>query len=213
MRFYSTILIAVFVLISTKPVSKDDLFIEEDYYCIPSESINAPYPDSSLYYSHPFDIDGFQYALGLRESGNNYDTVNTIGYLGRYQFGYMALEDVGISRNQRGEFLSCPDIQDKAFMSLIKINKYRLRNYIKYFNGKKWKYTDSNGNTRHLVLTESGMVAAAHLIGANDLKKYLNGKPGRTEDKYGTRIEEYLVKFSFYDLSSIPAAQYATVKD
>ena len=37
----------------------------------------------------------FKYAIGYKESTNNYKAVNRFGYLGRYQFGKIALQDIG----------------------------------------------------------------------------------------------------------------------
>ena len=42
-------------------------------------------------------------ALGMRESSNNYQAVNEFGYLGRYQMGALALEDIGF-KNGAGEW-------------------------------------------------------------------------------------------------------------
>jgi hypothetical protein len=39
---------------------------------------------------------GFKEALGYRESENKYKTVNSLGYLGKYQFGNATLKSVGI---------------------------------------------------------------------------------------------------------------------
>ena len=53
-------------------------------------------------------------------------------------------------------------------------------------------------------MTESGILAAAHLAGPGSVKKYLRsyGAIGFT-DAYGTNIREYMKKFSGYDTSFI----------
>ena len=43
----------------------------------------------------PKSYDAFLDALGERESSGNYGAVNTLGFLGKYQFGEAALTDVG----------------------------------------------------------------------------------------------------------------------
>src|SRR3990167_3933275 len=43
------------------------------------------------------DLYDFFNALGERESNNDYKIVNTLGYLGRWQFGKPRLYDLGIS--------------------------------------------------------------------------------------------------------------------
>jgi poly-D-alanine transfer protein DltD len=133
----------------------------------------------------------FANAIGFRESSNNYLSINQYGYLGKYQFGKAALKDVKI--NNRKEFLNNPNIQDKAFLSLCKINKYRLRKHIVKYVG-----TTING----IKITESGIIASAHLVGAGSVKKYLrsNGKKIK-KDTNNTSLEEYLELFKHYDLN------------
>lgn len=141
------------------------------------------------------DITQFMSAIGFRESSNNYDTINELGYIGRYQFGTLALTDIGISPSEYENFRYCPEMQDQAFIALCAINKYRLRKYIAYYKNRV-----CNG----IKITESGLLAAAHLLGSNNVKKYLKNDPtANTTDYYGTSLEEYLQLFSDYDLSAI----------
>lgn len=137
---------------------------------------------------------GFKEALGFKESQGRYDTVNRYGYLGKYQFGKNTLKLLGI--NDTEEFLSNAEMQEKAFKLNVARNKWILRRDIKRFVGKK-----INGTT----VTESGMVAAAHLAGAGNVKKYLRSY-GRTDfsDKFGSTVAVYLRKFGGFDISSIP---------
>ncbi len=57
-----------------------------------------------------------------------------------------------------------------------------------------------------IKITESGILAAAHLSGAGAVQQFLwsYGKNSKV-DAYGTRVEHYLKKFSGYDLSNIKA--------
>ena len=67
-------------------------------------------------------------------------------------------------------------------------------------------------NVGGIKITESGILAAAHLAGAGNVKKYL--KSGGTivfSDAFGTSIKNYLKKFSGYDTSSVIANKKATV--
>ncbi|HBY67574.1 MAG TPA: peptidoglycan-binding protein LysM, partial [Flavobacteriaceae bacterium] len=74
-------------------------------------------------------------------------------------------------------------------------NKWILRRDIKRFKGK---YV--NG----VKVTESGILAAAHLAGAGNVKKYLrSGGTIGFNDAFGTSISYYLKKFSGYDTSFI----------
>ena len=57
-----------------------------------------------------------------------------------------------------------------------------------------------------VTITESGILAAAHLSGPGGVKKFLrtNGK-GRSRDAYGSSVKGYLKRFGGYDLSPVLA--------
>ncbi len=139
--------------------------------------------------------------LGFQESSNNYKAVNRLGYLGKYQFGSSTLRWVGVKN--KTEFLNNPLLQERALKALISKNKYLLRNYIKVYNGK------FIGGVR---ISESSLIAAAHLGGAGNVKKFLDSN-GRIifKDANNTAITKYMKKFSNYDLSRIPADRKAKV--
>lgn len=144
---------------------------------------------------------GFKEALAFKESQGKYTTVSVLGYLGKYQFGRTTLQRFNIYNTQA--FLQNPELQERAFIALCKVNKWILRKDIKRFVGKK-----ING----VVVTESGILAAAHLAGAGNVKKFLRsyGKT-RFNDAFGTSIQCYLKKFAGYDVSVIDADRKATV--
>jgi hypothetical protein len=144
---------------------------------------------------------GFKEALAFKESQGNYFRINTLGYLGKYQFGISTLQLMGVYNAT--QFLNDPLMQEKAFHANIARNKWILRKDIEKYVGKK---------IHGVEVTESGIIAAAHLAGAGNVKKYLRsfGKID-VEDAYGTSISEYLKKFSGYDLSKIYALRNAKV--
>lgn len=146
----------------------------------------------------PFDrnkFEDFKEALAFKESQGNYKVVNKLGYLGKYQFGSSTLERFDIFDTTA--FLSNPTLQEKAFVALCKVNKWILRRDIKRSVGKKIK---------GIVITESGILAAAHLAGAGNVKKFLRSNGSQTfSDAFGTSVEIYLEMFAAYDTSSIPA--------
>ena len=78
---------------------------------------------------------GFKEALGFKESGGKYACVNTLGQLGKYQFGANTLKLIGIYNTQ--EFINSPELQEKAFLANAKRNKWILRRDIKNFVGKR----------------------------------------------------------------------------
>ncbi len=138
---------------------------------------------------------GFKEALGFKESQNNYFIVNKFGYLGKYQFGKSTLKMIGI--NDANMFLKKPELQEKAFIANTKRNKWILRREIKRFVGSYIK---------GVKITESGILAAAHLGGPGNVKKYLRsfGKDC-FKDGLGTSVADYMKYFSGFDTSSIEA--------
>lgn len=145
---------------------------------------------------------GFKQAVAFRESRGILNLVNPYGYMGKYQFGRSTLRTVGIY--DFNEFLRNQDWQEKAFKALVARNKWELRKEIEKYCGRV-----ING----VEITESGLLAAAHLGGAGSVKKYLrsNGRSG-FKDGFGTSLRSYIKKFGGYDVSHIPANKNAKVK-
>lgn len=142
---------------------------------------------------------GFKEALAFKESGGDYNSVNTYGYLGKYQFGSETLKLIGI--NNPAKFLKNPKLQEKAFIANSARNKWILRRDIKNFVGKR-----ING----IIITESGMLAAAHLAGPGSVKKYLRSYGlDNFADGYGTTVHYYMKRFSGYDTSFVKANKKA----
>lgn len=136
---------------------------------------------------------GFREALAFKESQGNYFTTNTFGYLGKYQFGIGTLQLMGVYNATR--FLNDPVLQEEVFHTNVSRNKWILRKDIARFQGK-W--------VGGIQVTESGILAAAHLAGAGNVKKYLRSYGTLDfEDSYGTSIANYMRKFSGYDVSHV----------
>ena len=135
----------------------------------------------------------FKEAIAFKESQGKYGAVNTLGYLGKYQFGITTLELLGITSPEL--FLKNSALQEKAFLVNAKRNKWILRRDIKRFVGKK---------IDNIRITESGILAAAHLAGPGNVKRYLRSYGAKgSKDAYGTDIPSYMRKFSGYDTSFI----------
>ena len=142
---------------------------------------------------------GFKEALAFKESGGDYFTVNDFGYLGKYQFGKETLKLIGIKDPTK--FLENPKLQEKAFVANAARNKWVLRRDIKNFVGKR-----ING----IIITESGILAAAHLAGPGSVKKYLRSYGlDNFADGFGTTVHYYMKRFSGYDTSLIKADRRA----
>lgn len=127
--------------------------------------------------------------IGMRESSGRYGIVNTYGYLGKYQFSPVTLKNLGF-RVSRNRFLSSPELQEQAMKKLLSSNKQSLNRYIRKYDG-----TYLHG----YLITESGVLAAAHLVGVGNMVKFF--KYGEDfSDGFGTKLTDYLQEFSDYQL-------------
>ena len=156
----------------------------------------------------------FMDALGHRESSNNYQKVSKFGYLGRYQFGEVALEELGYYKktkrrwgpknhwegiwsgkhgiHSKKDFLNNKIIQDIAAKALfIKNWKYIKNLGLHQFIGQK---------VQGVRITKSGLIAGVHLMGVGGLSKFLLNKTP-VQDGMGTHISEYINNFKEYKLA------------
>ena len=131
----------------------------------------------------------FLEAIGHRESRNRYHIVNKYGYMGKYQFGKSTLKGLGFKVTQ-DEFLNSPYIQEKAMQELLIHNRKKLDKWICKYEGK---------NLHGILITESGVLAAAHLAGAGNVRKFFR-KGYEFKDGFGTKMTTYMVQFSGYNL-------------
>ena len=134
--------------------------------------------------------DMFLEAIGMRESSNRYDVVNGWGYMGKYQFGKRTLKNLGYDISKK-EFLNSPHIQEMAMLDLLSHNKKILQSYIDDYSGIVVDGTE---------ITESGILAAAHLAGPGNVKRYFK-KGKQFKDGNGTKLTSYLTQFSGYKLN------------
>ncbi len=130
-------------------------------------------------------------AIGFRESTNNYKAVNQFGYLGKYQFGRKTLNAIGFEDVSNREFLTNPSIQEEAMLILLQKNRRTLRREIKKYVGK---------TINDVYITESGLLAAAHLAGAGNVRRFFR-KGYEFRDGNGTKMTSYMIKFANYTLN------------
>lgn len=198
--FYTGIAVIVgFFSTAFKPISSENhpwFYLDENsehVYQFPSEK-----PDDYLNTKLPFTAKyfiGFKEAIGFKESQGKYKLVNSLGYIGKYQFGKSTLKALGISDSLT--FINSPSLQEQAFVALVAYNKWELRNEIKEYRGK------IIGGIR---VTESGILAAAHLGGAGSIRKYLKSNGTRKiKDAYGSSVRSYLRDFAGYETQNIKA--------
>ena len=179
------------------------------------------------------DYDGFIQDLALSESSGSYKKVNPLNYLGRYQFGEAALIDIGMyekkgecNNDWSGVFLlpakNGKTIRAKgknAFLNNPAAQEIALECYMK----KQWnkinndyKITKFIGNKKiekycGCPVTESGLIAAAHLRGAKRLSDFFEelNTTGKIKDmsiycdKNGKSVIDYMKRFAGYNLKEI----------
>lgn len=144
---------------------------------------------------------GFKEAMGFKESRGNYEVINQFGYMGKYQFGKSTLEMIGVYNTTK--FLNSPALQEAAFYANLSRNKWILRREIEKYVG----HTISG-----IQITESGILAAAHLAGAGGVQSYLrSGGALYFSDAFGTTVRYYMNKFKGYDTSIVVADRNAKV--
>lgn len=204
-RIFFTILLTLGVFISSFTKDKKNVISTinppKEVAFVPTEKEISPIKKSVI----PFvgkSFNGFKEALAFRESGGRYDIVSAFGYLGKYQFGESTLKRFNI--HDMEHFLENPELQEDTFMALCSLNKWILRKEIEKKVGKK-----ING----IEITESGILAAAHLAGSGNIKEYLrtNGKY-RFTDAFGSSMQHYLKTFGGYDTSIIEATKNPKVQ-
>lgn len=203
--YYTSILfISAFISLGfNKKVTGENLDEYRDevkmLHIYPSEK-STDYPTASLLLTGK-SFTGFKEALAYRESRGQYKLVNSFGYMGKYQFGTSALRAIGISNTRA--FLNSREMQEEAFKALLAKNKFLLRDEIERFEGEV---------IAGIEVTESGILAAAHLLGAGSVKKFFrNNGEVYIRDGYGTSLRSYLKDFAHFDTSSITADDNARV--
>ena len=173
------------VIIKSYSVSKLEVDFESEIVTVTPEIIT---PTVSI---EPIkDYNKFLFDIGMRESTNNYKAVNQFGYLGKYQFGRATLNSLGYKEISNKEFLSSPSLQEKAMNDLLLHNKKILRRFIEKYDGQV---------INKVLVTESGILAAAHLAGPGNVKKWFR-KGVEFKDGNGTKMTSYLKQFASYRL-------------
>jgi hypothetical protein len=137
------------------------------------------------------DNPSFKETLGASESGNDPTRVNTLGYMGTWQFGKARLKDYMEDTGEEFDnetFLADPKLQSRVFgWHVNNIHNYITKNNLGSYIGK-----EING----VPVTLNGLTAVAHLGGNFGMKKFLeSGGEYNPADAYGTSLTDYLNKF------------------
>ncbi len=136
----------------------------------------------------------FKNLIARYESRDNWKEYNRFGFIGKYQFGRSALAATGYSHVTLEGFKVEPGIfsesdQEKAMDLLLKINESAMNDHIRQYVG--FTIRDS------ILITRTGILAAAHLSGTANVKEFLETDGVRNpKDRMGTRLSDYLYYFS-----------------
>jgi len=169
----------------------------------------------------------FLHAIAGKESSHDPEKINELGYMGKYQFGEIALKDIlkqkpGESDDEYQERIKSfwpknfGKVKTKSDFNFFKSRftnrgisfwpehkqdqamKQLLKNNKEYLGDYIDKWV---GKTKKgIKITKSGLLAGAHLLGPSNVKKFLD-EGLITKDANGTPITEYIKKFGGYSVN------------
>lgn len=168
-----------------KPVEKRSEFVTNPNY-------NKPTSNKIIDEINNLNIDdndkSYLVKLAKRESNYNPTVINRFGYQGLYQFGDLALKDIGFTRTDLNDTTK----QHQAALALANKNEHRLKEILEKYENQTFK---------GVKITRNGIRAAAHLLGASTVKDWFNGTTNNKISKRGfvdgngVHITEYLKMF------------------
>jgi integrating conjugative element protein (TIGR03758 family) len=160
-------------------------------------------------------------ALRQFESGNRPGIVNRFGYAGLYQMGESALASAGYYVSD-----ATPNVNDWSGTWTGKNGVASLRDFLSDpakqtqavddYNRAQWNAITILGLNRYLgqtiggvAITESGLLAGAHLVGVGALQRFLASN-GRTvpQDGNHTLITTYISAFGGFSVGPIAATGF-----
>lgn len=152
------------------------------------------------------DYSDFLDLLGYYESSNRYN-IEKGSYLGRYMMGPLALQEAGFMDAQGNWTATAQSygIYDKDdFLASINAQEVAIRACHK----KVWTYLRTFADAhegevyQNVPITESGLLAGSHLVGAAALKSAIMNDEVVT-DGNGKPAHEYMNTMAYYDISEI----------
>lgn len=189
----------------------------------------------------------FLATLGAREASGRIGVCNDIGYCGLYQMGRVALIEAGCISSGSGSQSRAPNNYTQpnynwvggaqcpcgSSMRNFLANQACQTSAVTEYHRKTWSYINGSCRAmacttqRGILITPSGLLAAAHLLGAGGVHCFLGcgACPGSVRhcggipcDGSGTLITEYMQKMGGYDLpfggaqcgSGLPGSSAAT---
>ncbi|RUT06448.1 hypothetical protein DSM106972_027050 [Dulcicalothrix desertica PCC 7102] len=175
-------------------------------------------------------------ALGAFESGfpsgdpRQYTSENTLGFMGKYQFGEPLLIDLGYYKadvyygngadknywrgtwtgkrgiNSKEQFINSRDVQEAAIREAFNLNLQRVNSALaaggQSINNYlgQQKTFNDGGASKTITISLSGIMAGAHLRGPYGVADLLL-KNQPSHDEYGTSILKYIEEYGGYNVS------------
>lgn len=199
----------------------------EASYAYSTSSITNNITRNNLVAQNRGSCDQFLQALAIRETGEQnppYEIENTLGFMGRYQFGEALLIELGYYQvenpyngggngvdknywlgtwtgkngiNSKEEFMQNKNnVQETAIREAFRLNWDRISQTLQ---GNGRSIEELIGQERQGVrVTPSGILAAAHLRGETGVTNLLLNNEVST-DENGTSILDYLREFADYE--------------
>jgi len=177
MRYIYVLLMMLFSINqihTTSSHNNKSVFNTDDFILnyIKSDLYNNPIPDN---------FHGFMENISIKESRNNYTQVHKNGnYLGKYQIGRLARKHIKINKTftlldlSDSAFIHTSYVQDWCMYKLVIANYLILYTHFVKYN-ISWDKPKINELAKdNAVATISGYLAAANLVGAKAVKKYLD---------------------------------------
>jgi hypothetical protein len=176
-------------------------------------------------------------ALGAFESGlpsgdpNQYKVENSLGFMGKYQFGEPLLIDLGYYKadvfygngadknywrgtwtgkrgiNSQEEFKNLPDVQEAAIREAFNLNWQRVNSTLEAEGQSINNYIGQSkmfvdsGVSKTITISLSGILAGAHLRGPYGVAKLLLNNEV-SHDEFGTSILRYIEEYGGYNVMS-----------
>jgi len=141
------------------------------------------------------DYKSYVGAIAEKESSGDYRAVNTLGYVGKYQFGSMALQDAGLVKSGTKQSKASMENPDnwtikgglEAFLNDPALQEKTMAEYTKrnYSTLKRIGVISKNSSPEEVA----GYLATSHLLGPGGAKKFMKGEDGA--DAYGTTGSTY----------------------
>jgi len=202
--------------------------------CLPEPTLPLPAPGGSN-----TDKGNFQdmlEALGAFESGlppadpNQYKVENSLGFMGKYQFGEPLLIDIGYYKanvyygngadknywrgswtgkrgiNSKEQFMNSPEVQEKAILEAFNLNWQRVNSALGAQGQSVNNYLGKPkifidwGVSKTLIITFSGILAGAYLRGPFGVANLLLNNQVN-HDEFGTSILRYMKEYGGYNVT------------